>query len=76
MQPVVGVLADQSNSKWGRRRPFMVGGSVIVALCLLMMGWAPEIVASLVTDPDTVRWSVYGFLFGASLNFNPMFPPK
>ena len=24
MQPVVGVLADSSKSKWGRRRPFMV----------------------------------------------------
>ena len=38
MQPVVGVLADNSRSKWGRRRLFMIGGALIVAVCLLVLG--------------------------------------
>lgn len=54
MQPVVGVLADNSRSKWGRRRPFMVGGAVIVALCLLVLGWTAEIVGLFITEPDMV----------------------
>lgn len=48
MAPLVGALADKSKSRWGRRRPFMVGGSVVVAMCLLTLGWAKEIVQSLI----------------------------
>ena len=54
MQPVVGVLADNSRSKWGRRRPFMVGGALIVAVCLLVLGWTREIVRMFVTEPEMV----------------------
>lgn len=55
MQPVVGVLADSSRSKWGRRRPFMIGGALIVGLCLLVLGWTAEIVECFVTEPKLVR---------------------
>ena len=55
MQPVVGVIADRSRSRWGRRRPFMIGGSVIVGLCLLVLGWTREIIAFFVADGATVR---------------------
>lgn len=54
MQPVVGVLADNSRSKWGRRRPFMIGGALIVAVCLLVLGWTGEIVQLFVREPKTV----------------------
>ncbi|KAG9242984.1 sucrose transporter [Calycina marina] len=52
MQPIVGVVADSSQSKYGRRRPFMVGGSVLVALCLVVMGWAKEIVGCFVEEGE------------------------
>lgn len=42
-QPVVGAIADRSRSRWGRRRPFMVIGSVVVAIALLILGWTKEI---------------------------------
>jgi solute carrier family 45, member 1/2/4 len=44
MQPIVGVIADRSKNRWGRRRPFMLGGTVLVAMCLLLLGWTREIV--------------------------------
>jgi solute carrier family 45, member 1/2/4 len=44
MQPVVGALSDKSTSKYGRRRPFMVVGSVVVGACLVLLGWTKEIV--------------------------------
>lgn len=52
MQPVVGVLADNSKSKWGRRRPFMVGGALVVAFCLIILGWTSELVGIFVSDTD------------------------
>src|SRR6186713_3247815 len=51
MQPIVGVIADRSTSQYGRRRPFMVGGTIIVVFALLVLGWTSQIVASLVSDP-------------------------
>ena len=54
MQPVVGVLADSSKSKWGRRRPFMIGGSLIVGACLVVLGWTAEIVGIFVTEEGMV----------------------
>ncbi|ETN37192.1 uncharacterized protein HMPREF1541_08182 [Cyphellophora europaea CBS 101466] len=44
MQPVIGALSDKSTSKWGRRRPFMVIGSVVVGACLVLLGWTREVV--------------------------------
>lgn len=52
MQPVVGVISDSCQSKWGRRRPFLVGGSIIVILSLLIIGWTREI-TQLITSTDS-----------------------
>ncbi|RDW85079.1 MFS general substrate transporter-36 [Coleophoma cylindrospora] len=53
MQPIVGVISDRSRSKYGRRRPFMVLGSLLVGACLLVLGWAKEIVSVFIQDEDT-----------------------
>ncbi|KAH6649988.1 hypothetical protein F5144DRAFT_29623 [Chaetomium tenue] len=55
VQPIIGVIADESTSKWGRRRPTIAIGSVIVALSLLALGFTKELVASFISDPDTAR---------------------
>ncbi|OJD11031.1 hypothetical protein AJ78_08117 [Emergomyces pasteurianus Ep9510] len=55
MQPLVGVMTDRSTSKWGRRRPFMIAGSFMVAFCLLMLGWASEIVGLFISEEDTKK---------------------
>jgi solute carrier family 45 protein 1/2/4 len=52
MQPIVGVIADRSTSKYGRRRPFMVLGSLLVAACLLVLGWTKEVVGHFVEEGD------------------------
>ncbi|EER44596.1 sucrose transporter [Histoplasma capsulatum var. duboisii H88] len=53
IQPLVGIITDRSTSKWGRRRPFMIVGSFVVGLCLLVLGWASELVAIFISDEDT-----------------------
>jgi solute carrier family 45 protein 1/2/4 len=54
MQPVVGILADRSRSRWGRRRPFMIGGALAVAACFLLLGWTSEIVGIFIQDAERV----------------------
>ncbi|KAJ0160624.1 General alpha-glucoside permease [Colletotrichum tanaceti] len=55
VQPIVGAIADESKSKWGRRRPFIVMGSIIVAFSLLTLGFTKEIVELFATDKETAR---------------------
>ncbi|CAL8575186.1 hypothetical protein XPA_001126 [Xanthoria parietina] len=55
MGPVIGVLADNSKSKYGRRRPFMIGGAIVVAMGLLVLGWTREIVGFFIPESDLRR---------------------
>ncbi|KAI1498267.1 major facilitator superfamily domain-containing protein [Biscogniauxia marginata] len=55
VQPIVGAIADESRSRWGRRRPYIVVGSVISAICLLTLGFTKEIVGIFFTDKETVQ---------------------
>ncbi|ANB12769.1 hypothetical protein AWJ20_1039 [Sugiyamaella lignohabitans] len=43
MQPVIGVLSDNCTSQYGRRRPYMVVGSLMVSFGLVIMAWAKDI---------------------------------
>ncbi|CAI2162869.1 6527_t:CDS:2 [Funneliformis geosporum] len=47
MQPIVGSLSDNSKSRFGRRRPFLLVGSLLVICALICMGWTKEIVGLL-----------------------------
>ncbi|KAK7206882.1 hypothetical protein BZA70DRAFT_266281 [Myxozyma melibiosi] len=52
MQPVVGVWSDNCTSRFGRRRPFMVIGSILVGASLMLMAWTREFVELFIsTDP-------------------------
>ncbi|RYP25290.1 hypothetical protein DL767_008468 [Monosporascus sp. MG133] len=55
VQPIVGVIADESKSKWGRRRPFIMGGAIISGLCLLTLGFTKEIVGFFISDAATAK---------------------
>src|SRR6476469_1637668 len=43
IQPLVGILSDGYQSKWGRRRPFMLGGGVVVILSIALIAYCKEI---------------------------------
>ncbi|EKM56768.1 uncharacterized protein PHACADRAFT_254080 [Phanerochaete carnosa HHB-10118-sp] len=39
VQPLIGVLADHSKSRFGRRRPYMIGGVAICMSAMLLLGF-------------------------------------
>ncbi|KAJ6446324.1 sucrose transporter [Purpureocillium lavendulum] len=45
--PYVGVLSDHSRRPWGKRRPYMVGGTVATIAGLLFLAWTREIVGGI-----------------------------
>lgn len=59
VQPIVGVMADSTRSKWGRRRPYIVVGSIIVAGGLMTLGWTKEIISLVMaTDTDFAKFLI------------------
>jgi solute carrier family 45 protein 1/2/4 len=43
VQPLIGIFADRSKSRWGRRRPFMIAGISICGFAMMLLGWAKEL---------------------------------
>ncbi len=51
--PIIGALMDRTNGKFGKFRPFMLLGNVIMAISILVLyGLTPMI-------PDTMMWARY-----------------
>ena len=40
--PPMGVLSDRSSTRWGRRRPYMLGASLFCGLSFAMLFRVPE----------------------------------
>jgi len=36
MQPLIGAWSDRTNTRWGKRKPFIFGGLVIVVFALVI----------------------------------------
>ncbi|KAL9245501.1 hypothetical protein vseg_019146 [Gypsophila vaccaria] len=43
VQPTVGYLSDRSTSKLGRRKPYIVIGSILICLGVLLIGFAADL---------------------------------
>jgi glycoside/pentoside/hexuronide:cation symporter, GPH family len=58
--PVMGALSDNARTRWGRRRPFMLIGTLLSALTILPIFWMPGGMSLL----GTALWmSITGLLF-------------
>jgi solute carrier family 45 protein 1/2/4 len=44
VQPYVGMLSDNCRIPWGKRKPFMVGGTIATVISLMSLAWTKEIV--------------------------------
>ncbi|EER07529.1 Membrane-associated transporter, putative [Perkinsus marinus ATCC 50983] len=74
IQPLVGRLSDQCQHKWGRRRPYALGGTVLLMISLSLIAWSLDL-GVLLGDhgADDHRWAIFLFvlafwLFDASNN--------
>ncbi|KAG2321692.1 hypothetical protein Bca52824_014905 [Brassica carinata] len=43
VQPIVGFHSDRCTSRFGRRRPFIASGAVLVAIAVFLIGYAADI---------------------------------
>jgi hypothetical protein len=43
VQPYVGLKSDNCRLRWGKRRPFIVGGAAATIISLMVLSWAKEL---------------------------------
>jgi solute carrier family 45 protein 1/2/4 len=57
VQPYVGLKSDNCRLRWGKRRPFIVGGAAATILSLMVLSWAKEIMGGFLgifgADPES-----------------------
>ncbi len=66
--PVVGYLSDRTKSKMGRRRPYILFGSVPLFIAMIVLFTNPELLASITWNPKDHQtllfiWGVIAFCF-------------
>ncbi|KAJ1644273.1 hypothetical protein LPJ64_004024 [Coemansia asiatica] len=52
-QPLVGILSDRCTARLGRRRPFVIGSTAAVVVCMGVIGWTRELAGD---RPTLVIW--------------------
>jgi len=57
VQPYVGLKSDNCRLRWGKRRPFVIGGAAATIISLMVLAWAREIMGGFLgifgADPES-----------------------
>ncbi|KAI4708661.1 hypothetical protein J4E89_006717 [Alternaria sp. Ai002NY15] len=57
VQPYVGLKSDNCRLRWGKRRPFIIGGAAATIVSLMVLAWAREIIGGFLglfgADPES-----------------------
>ncbi|CAI0393565.1 unnamed protein product [Linum tenue] len=64
VQPLVGHLSDRCTSRFGRRRPFIVAGSLLISFSVLIIGHSADIGWLLGDRGDFRPRAIGAFVFG------------
>jgi GPH family glycoside/pentoside/hexuronide:cation symporter len=69
--PIMGHITDNTRSRWGRRRPYVLIGGIAVAISFIAMWWVPrgEWIRSLLPTEAAYNWFQLAYILGGLLVF-------
>lgn len=67
--PVVGMLSDRTQSRWGRRHPWMLWGSIPFGIFFFLQWVIPQFSS----NPDTNQWGLFWYYVVISILFNSFY---
>jgi len=73
IQPLIGFYSDKCSSKYGRRRPYIVAGTVLVVFSILMISYSKEIGSLLAFGGDSNNitiWIAVAAFYGLDFAIN------
>lgn len=67
--PIVGVLSDRTQSRWGRRHPWMIFGAIPFGIFFFLQ-W---IVPRFSNDPSSQQWGLFWYYIAIAVFFNTFY---
>jgi solute carrier family 45 protein 1/2/4 len=64
VQPIVGHYSDSCTSRYGRRRPFIIAGAILVVIAVLIIGFSADVGFLLGDTPNSRPMAIVVFVLG------------
>ncbi len=60
--PVFGYLSDRTRSRWGRRKPYLITGAILLLVAMIALFWVPDGVVAQKTGALVAWFAVFAIL--------------
>jgi solute carrier family 45 protein 1/2/4 len=64
VQPIIGHYSDSCTSRYGRRRPFILAGAILVVVAVLIIGFSADVGFLFGDTPDSRPMAIVTFVLG------------